>query len=147
MALLSSRPSRRRERTIFLPWERRKLLGALRLPRRRLRAVFIVVAVYVLYSGLRGADRRARDLRVTRNAIATVSRALDAYRADHGGQCPPDLETLTRVGEHAAYLRSVPADAWKRPLRLSCPGLDPSRPFDLISDGPDGLPYGLDRVQ
>jgi general secretion pathway protein G len=147
MALLSSRARRRRERTIFLPWERRRLVGALRLPRRRLRALFIVVALYLAYTSLRAADRRARDVRVTRNTLALVSRAIDAYRADHGGQCPSDLDALARAGEHNAYLRSVPTDAWKRPLRLSCPGLDPSRPYEVVSDGPDGLPYGLDRIQ
>ncbi|MFI5297423.1 MAG: type II secretion system protein GspG [Polyangiales bacterium] len=146
MAWLSSRPRRRQERTIFLPWERRKLFGGLRLPRRRLRAVFILLAAYAIYSSLRASERRARDVRVTRNSIALVAKAIDRYRADHSGQCPPDLDSLTRVGEHAAYLRSVPSDAWKRPLRLSCPGLDPTRPFELLSDGADGLPYGLDRV-
>ncbi|HEX7603074.1 MAG TPA: type II secretion system protein GspG [Polyangiaceae bacterium] len=44
-------------------------------------------------------------------------------------------------------LRDVPVDAWGHPLRITCPGrLDP-KGFDVSSDGPDGLPGGLDRVE
>ena len=73
--------------------------------------------------------------------------AVDAYRADHAGQCPRDLSQLTAPEDHAAYLASVPVDAWGRQLRFACPSRDENRPYDLLSDGPDGEPYGLDRIE
>ena len=45
------------------------------------------------------------------------------------------------------YLAFEPEDAWGRPLRLLCPGHDNPRRYDLMSDGPDGIFGGLDRVQ
>ena len=33
-----------------------------------------------------------------------------------------------------------------KPLRLSCPGAEHAR-YDLSSDGPDGRPGGLDRIE
>ena len=147
MALWTSRVRKRRERTVFLPWERRRLLGGLRLPRHRLRALILLAAAISCVAWMRSGERTAREIRVTRNTIAFVSRAIDAYRADHAGQCPADLETLTKAGDRPGYLRATPLDAWKRPLRFACPSLDPSRAFDLLSDGPDGIPFGLDRVE
>ena len=38
-------------------------------------------------------------------------------------------------------------DAWGKPVRLLCPGRRDPAGFELSSDGPDGLPGGLDRVQ
>ena len=147
MALWSSRGRRSRERTVFLPWERRRLFGGVRLPRHRVRALLLLAACASCIVWMRSGERHARDVRVTRNTIAFVSRAIDAYRADHAGACPADLNALTKATDHPAYLRAAPLDAWKRPLRFDCPSLDPSRVFDLLSDGPDAIPYGLDRVE
>ena len=47
----------------------------------------------------------------------------------------------------SGYARDLPVDAWGRPLRLVCPGLRDPRGFDVYSDGPDGLPGGLDRIE
>ena len=106
------------ERRVFLPWERQ---GAL----RRL--------------GL----RRARPL-VVAALFAAALGGLDTYRADHVGQCPPGgLDELAQRG----YLAQAQGDAWGRPLRLSCPGRRPGKAYDLLSDGPDGEPGGLDRVE
>lgn len=85
--------------------------------------------------------------RITRASIERTREAVDAFRADHGGRCPRDLAELTAPADHAAYLSAAPVDAWKRPLRFACPGREPSRPYDLLSDGPDGEPYGLDRLE
>ena len=41
----------------------------------------------------------------------------------------------------------APRDAWGRPLRVTCPGRKDTRGFDVSSDGPDGEPGGLDRVE
>jgi general secretion pathway protein G len=130
------------EPSVFFPWEQRRgVIGA--LGRRRARvlvagtiAVAALVAIYE--NGERGAGVRA-----TRASISTVTRALSAYRADHGAACPKGLGDLVALG----YLHADAVDAWGRPLRLECPGRRDALGFDLSSDGPDGLPGGLDRVQ
>lgn len=148
MALLGRR--KRRERTVYFPWERRGVLGVLQLPRRRARAwaLFALAALLVFWIYTR--ERRARETRITRSSIERARVAVDAYRADHGGRCPRDLAELTAPGDRPAYFAGVPVDAWKRPLRYACPSLrssDPGRPYDLLSDGPDGEPYGTDRIE
>ena len=71
--------------------------------------------------------------------------------ADHGGGCPRDLGELVPGG----YTRDLPLDAWGRPLRLECAGArgaavaspTDALGFRVSSDGPDGVPGGLDRVE
>ena len=138
---------RRRERTIYFPWEKRGVLRALQLPRRRATMWLLLVLSVVLVFWIVSRDRRHRLVRVTRATISHTRDALDAYRADHGGRCPRDLAELTAPADRPAYLGSVPLDAWQRPLRFVCPSGQPSRDYDLLSDGPDGEPYGLDRVE
>ncbi len=95
----------------------------------------------VLVLGAR--ERTAAGLRSTRVTLALTHAALDSYRADHEGKCPPALDTLSAEG----YLKAPPQDAWQRPLRLSCPGRKDPAGYDLSSDGPDGILGGLDRVE
>ncbi len=145
MALFGRR--KRRERTVYFPWERRGVLGGLQLPRRRARIYALVALAIALLFWIRHRDERARMARITRSSLERARTAVDAYRADHAGRCPRDLHELTAPGDRPAYLASVPSDAWKRPLRFSCPGRDAARPYDLLSDGPDGEPYGIDRIE
>lgn len=145
MALFGRR--KRRERTVYFPWERKGILGALQLPRRRARAWGLVLLGALTLFWIYKRDERARMSRITRAAVERARAAVDAYRADHGGRCPRDLQELTAPGDRPAYLATVPVDAWKRPLRFACPGRDAARPYDLLSDGPDGEPYGLDRIE
>ncbi len=130
------------ERTVFLPWERQGALRRLGLRRARplaLGALFVVALV-----GLWAREQRRSGVRATRATLLVARRALDTYRADHEGQCPPGgFDELSQRG----YLAQAPGDAWGRPLRLSCPGRRPGKPYDLLSDGPDGEPGGLDRVE
>jgi general secretion pathway protein G len=133
---------RRAEPGVFFPWERKSgLLGS--LGRRRMRVLaggaFLTVAVVATYEdGERGAAVRA-----TRATLTTARRAIDAYRADHGGACPRALGELVTLG----HSHADPVDAWGHPLRLVCPGRKDPVGFDLSSDGPDGLPGGLDQVE
>ncbi len=128
--------------SVFFPWEQKRgLLGA--LGRRRLRvgvaAAFTTFAVVAVYQN----GERSAAIRATRATLTTVRQALGAYRADHGAACPKALAELVPQG----YLRNPPADAWGRPLRLTCPGRKDPLGFDLSSDGPDGVPGGLDAVE
>lgn len=109
---------------------------------RRPLAVGTFFLVLVLVTIVR-REGRASSLRATRASIGDVVRATSEYRAANGGNCPPTLEDLVRSG----YLLEVPLDGWERPLRLVCPGRKDPKGFDVVSDGPDGEPFGLDRVE
>jgi general secretion pathway protein G len=75
--------------------------------------------------------------------LSTASQAVFSYRADHNGDCPRALADVVKGG----YVTEMPIDAWGRPLRLTCPGRRDPQGFDISSDGPDGEPGGLDRVE
>jgi general secretion pathway protein G len=137
---MSSR--RTTEPSVFFPWEQRRgVIGA--LGRRRARGVVLAVVSIVAIVAVYENGERSASVRTTRASLTTVGRALSAYRADHQEACPRALGDLVAMG----YLRSEPVDAWGRPLRLECPGRRDPLGFDLSSDGPDGVPGGLDRVQ
>ncbi len=133
---------RRSGSKVFFPWERRRgLFGVLGRARVRLVAGAIVVLLVIVW--IRGREEKEAAKRATRASITNMHRAVSAYRADHAGSCPKELAELVTGG----YARDVPVDAWGRPLRLTCPGrLDPQG-FEISSDGPDGIPGGLDRVE
>jgi general secretion pathway protein G len=133
---------RRGESKVFFPWERRR--GALGvLGRARVKLVLAGIALVVLVVWIRGREEKAAGVRATRARITTAQRAVAAYRADHAGSCPRELGELVAGG----YARDVPVDAWGRSLRLACPGRRDPVGFEVSSDGPDGVPGGLDRVE
>lgn len=129
-------------KTILLPWESRSgLFGGVGLARVRpfFGAALLLAAVVLL--GMR--ERQRTGERATRASILVARRAVDAYRADHDGKCPRQIEELQSAG----YVMEAPDDAWGRPLRLVCPGREDPASYDLMSDGPDGEPGGLDRIE
>ncbi len=130
------------EPRVFFPWERRRgLFGAMGRARARLLLLFgVIVAILVI---VHRREENAAATRATRATLSTASRAVAAYRADHTGACPKAMSDLAAGG----YLQDVPVDAWGRGLRLVCPGRRDPAGFDLSSDGPDGVPGGLDRLE
>ena len=132
---------RRREQTIFFPWERRGSL--LRLPWTRTRPMFAGLAMIVLLLLLGARERNKIGVRSTRATILVVRDGLDGYRADNEWSCPPSLSALKDAG----YIRVEPVDAWGRPLQLTCPGRRNPESYDLVSFGPSGDMRGLDRVE
>lgn len=132
---------RRREQTIFFPWERRG--GLFRLPWVRARPLVAALGMILLLLFLGKRERRRTGIRSTRATIFVVREAVDAYRADHGGRCPKSLGTL----DQEDYLKIQPVDAWGRTLLLTCPGRRNKDGYDLISYGPSGDARGLDRVE
>lgn len=130
------------DRRIFFPWEGRS--GLLRaIAGGRVRPVLLgllVVGVFVVV-GVR--ERRQAGVRHTRSALLNVRQAVDAYMAEHDGGCPA---TVAVAVDHAGMKLSG-RDAWGRPLRLVCPARHDESAYELYSDGPDGEPGGLDRVQ
>ncbi len=137
---------RPRERTVFLPWERQgTLFGQLGMSRFRPFAGVLVVLLLCLWMASRERDRAG--VRSTRATLLVARRAIDTYRADAGGQCPNAKgggweEIVTR-----GYLTGPPRDAWGHVLTLTCPSRHPNKSYDVSSDGPDGEPGGLDRVE
>lgn len=134
---------RAHKRTVFLPWERQG--GVLhRLGLGRARPFVLLLLGGAALAALWGRERHKTQVRATRATLLATRRAVDAYRAEHQGECPRGgLDALVAAG----YLPRVPLDAWDQQLRLVCPSRRPPRPYDLYSDGPDGEPGGLDRVE
>lgn len=133
---------KRRASKVFFPWERRRGIFGV-LGRARTKLGFAVAVGLILVVWIHGREERAAGIRSTRASITTMSRAVSAFRADHGGSCPKELRELVALG----YSREVLVDAWGRPLRLTCPGRRDPAGFEISSDGPDGVPGGLDRVE
>lgn len=127
---------------IFFPWERRggfrRWLG---LGRTRLVLLSVVVTAFVVLVGVR--ENRASGIRQTRATLLDVRRSIDEYVALHDGGCPPNLAAVASVRQS----KEVPRDAWGHPLRLYCPGRRAEATYELMSDGPDGEPGGLDRIE
>ena len=139
---MSTNRKRPREQTIFFPWERpTSLLGGRGLGRAKPFAAAVLMIVVLLLLGVR--ERRRTGIRSTRATLGVVAAAVDAYRADHEKKCPERIEQLKAEG----YLAIDAIDAWGRPFRLVCPGRKNPDGYDLMSDGPDGLPGGLSRVE
>ena len=128
---------------VFFPWERRPLwlLGRRAI---HLRLVVLALLVLILLVWLRGREEHKAAVRATRAAITSTHNATMSFRADHQGQCPRGAADLVAGG----YLRDVPVDAWAHPLRIECvASAGDSLEVAISSDGPDGLPQGLDRVR
>lgn len=132
---------RRRERAILFPWERRTGLRTLPLARTRPAMAALGMMALLAYLGVRERDRTG--IRATRATLLVVREGIDAFRADHEGKCPDSLAKLRDGG----YLAIPAADAWGRPLQLTCPGRRNPDSYDLLSFGPTGDMRGLDRVE
>jgi len=130
------------DQRIYFPWEGR---GGLRRFLRvgRVGPVLVVggVLAFVLLVSMR--ERTRSGIRQTRATLVDLRRAVDAYLAEHEGACPPNLQAVLDYGD----FKEMPRDAWGQPFRLVCPGRPDGRSYDLLSDGPDGKPGGLDRIQ
>lgn len=127
---------------IFFPWERGGgLMRRLRLHRIRPFVFALLMIAGVTFVGLR--ERKQSGIRHTRATLLDVRFAMDAYMAEHDGECPETLESLTAYGS----FKSAPRDAWGRSFRFACPGRRVDSTYDIWSDGPDGEPGGLDRIE
>jgi general secretion pathway protein G len=127
---------------VFFPWERKRGLFGV-LGRTRGRLGLGVLAALALVVVVRRREESAAAVRATRASLGTATRAIASFRADHSGSCPRELGELVAGG----YAYNVPLDAWGRPVRFQCPGRRDAQGFDVWSDGPDGVPGGLDRVE
>ncbi len=136
------RTRRAGERRIFFPWEGR---GGLRryFAFGRIRPAIVAAILLAILGFIVVRERRDSGIRQTRATLLDMRHAVDTYIADHEGGCPETLETARLY----ARVDEPPRDAWGRPLRLVCPSDEPGLAYELMSDGPDGMPGGLDRIQ
>lgn len=130
------------EKRSFFPWERRGGLFR-RLGLYRLGPIAIALCLIGLLVLVVVRERRQAGVRRTRALLLDVRQAVDAYLADHKGQCPDSFAALADYGA----FRGTPKDAWGNPLTLICPGAEPGEAYRLISAGPDGIAGGLDRIE
>lgn len=132
----------RQERRIFFPWEGR---GGLRrfFAMGRFWPVLVLVGFATIVGWIVARERHAAGERQTRVALDQVRPGVQRYLLEHEGACPDKLSEVLQ------YLRAkeLPTDAWGQPLRLVCPSIRPGVDFVLMSDGPDGLAGGLDRIE
>lgn len=136
MARLRSRSS------IFFPWEGRR--GLHRVFRAgRIKPVLWLLGVVAFLTFIGAREREQSGIRETRATLLGVRRALDAYMAENEGACPKSLESVLDF----ATFQSVPNDAWGNPFRLVCPARRAGERYEILSDGPDGRPGGLDRIE
>jgi general secretion pathway protein G len=136
------RRRRAADQRIFFPWENRGgLWRRFRLGRVRPLLVVLGIVGFVVVVAVR--ERRRAGVRQTRATLLDARGAVDAYMADHDGGCPETLGAVANYG----HFEQAPHDAWGRPLRLTCPGRREGSSYELISDGPDGKPGGLDRIE
>lgn len=125
------------ERLLF-PWETPGE-GAMRRARRAARPALVVAIVFAALFALARVHQERRAIFATRAAIATVMRAVEAYRADHDGRCPLSADQLVAPPDGVQpYLRRVPTDGWGRTLRIQCPGRKNPDTADVSSSGPTG---------
>lgn len=130
------------ERRIWFPWERRGgLLRLLMIGRVGPALVVLAVLGFIITLGIR--ERHSAGVRQTRATLIGVRRAIDGYRADNDGSCPSGLDKLSTYGN----FKEAPKDAWGHALRFVCPAHREGEAYQLSSDGPDGEPGGLDRVE
>jgi len=127
---------------IFFPWESH---GG--VPRwigfGRLRPIITVGLLLTLVFVVAGRERRRSGIGQTRAMLQRAEQAVEAYRAEHDGGCPPSLQDIA-VNIKGQALKP---DAWGQPPRIICPSRQDGIGFEVISDGPDRIQGGLDRVE
>lgn len=139
---MNMRRRRQSQQRILFPWDVR--VGALRwLLVGRFRSVLTVGGLIGFVALVATRERSRSGERETRSALYDVRQAVDAYMAEHDGGCPATLEEVAVFAKRGVMRR----DAWGRPLRITCPGRQPGSVYELTSDGPDGVPGGLDRIE
>lgn len=113
---------------------------------RLVRNVALVgVTVFALWR-IFGHDDHLSRTRETRTAIAQLSKAVGAFRADNG-RCPTSIGELARHSDAAgAYVREIPRDGWGHRFSMICPGRKNPDSADIRSMGPDGTWFGMDEI-
>ena len=127
---------------IFFPWEShggvRRWIGL-----GRLRPIIILAVLLIGVLGIAGRERRHAGTRQTRALLQEMGRAVESYMAEHDGGCPSSTQDVAVHMKHQLVKR----DAWGELPKVICPSRQTGVGFEVVSDGPDRIPGGLDRVE
>lgn len=143
--ILGQRKRRRRREhpsSVIFHWERRSVIPEWAQVRRVGPLVVFALVALTLWS-LGEVSTRRRRIEATRAAIASVERAVESFRADHG-RCPSGIAELVSPPQRSElsphYLVVARTDGWGHALELTCPGQRRPGSADVRSQGiPDGL--------
>jgi hypothetical protein len=136
------KPKSALDRRIFFPWEGR---GAIRqfLALGRVGPAILLISVLLFVLWVAKRERYAAGERVTMVALGSLQGPVERFLLESEGRCPADLADVLAY----APFSELPLDGWGRPLRLVCPSERDGVDYVLMSDGPDGLAGGLDRIE
>ena len=109
-------------------------------------AILGVIAAMVV-PNLLGRQREANN-KITRSSIKALEDAAEQYAVSHDGELPTNIQELMNTGTDthgkpiSPYLKSMPMDAWNKPLHYEFPNTkSPNATGPAIwSDGADRIP-------
>lgn len=128
------------------------MLKKLRMPVRgqagmTLIEILIVVTILGLVMTLVGSrvvkQFGKAKIKTTQLAMQQLSQAVTEYQMDRG-KIPSASDGLNVL--EGEYMESMPMDGWGNPFHYEVPGQN-SRPFDIVSDGPDSTPGTEDDIR
>lgn len=82
-------------------------------------------------------------IKTTQLAMQQIAQAITEYQLDNN-KIPPAGDGLNAL--EGEYMESLPNDGWGNPFHYEVPGQN-NRPFDIVSDGPDGTQGTEDDIR
>ncbi len=109
--------------------------------------ILIVVTILGLVMTLVGSRVMKQfakaKVKTTQLAMQQVAQAVTEYQMDHN-KIPSGSDGLSAL--EGEYIDPVPNDGWGNPFHYEVPGPG-GKPFDVVSDGPDGTPGSEDDIR
>jgi general secretion pathway protein G len=102
-----------------------------------------LTAIVVAINFIGQANQARIDLTIVK--MRTINQQLQTYSFRHGA-FPTTDQGLTELVTGGHVEQAMLVDEWGRPFAYYAPTTDPAHPFDLISDGPDGIPDTDDDI-
>lgn len=102
-----------------------------------------LTAIVVAINFIGKAEQARIDLTITK--MRTLQNELQSYNF-RTGSFPTSDDGLDALVNAAGVQNSMIIDEWGNPFAYYAPTGDPARPYDLISDGPDGEPGTEDDI-
>lgn len=82
-------------------------------------------------------------IKTSQLAMHQLSQAITEYQLDHN-KIPSASDGLSSL--EPEYMETLPNDGWGNPFHYEVPGQN-GKPFDIVSDGPDGTPGTEDDIR
>jgi hypothetical protein len=108
-----------------------------------LRPILAFAALLASVLAIAARERNQAGLRQTRASLQDTRRAVESFMAEHDGGCPATLQEVAPYTKRKQVLH----DAWGQLPRFKCPSKRTELGYEVVSDGPDRIPGGLDRVE